>query len=254
MSRLKVINCFAILYLGTVGLLWGIGSIAMLWFFLGVVCWIALLAWGSFDIRLNVFVNAVSSNAQVKNRQIALTFDDGPTPFTLKVLDLLQQYNAKATFFCIGTQVEKHPLILQQILAQGHSVGNHTYTHTTKMGFLPANAVLQEIQLAERAIVAHSGFTPTLYRPPFGVTNPNIAKALNQTSYKVIGWNIRSLDTVIAKEDVIFERVKKKVKPGAIILFHDTSDKSIAALTMLLEYLSTTQYESVTIDELLKLK
>lgn len=254
MKRWQYINGLGILYLFVVGWAWLFSSISFLVVLLGPIMWIGLLAWGSFDIRLNLFVTAFSSSKTIKDKRIALTFDDGPTPFTMHVLDLLKQYNAKATFFCIGKQVEQYPHILKRILSEGHSIGNHTQTHTQKMGFLSTKEVLNEILLAEQTIETQAGFKPNLFRPPFGVTNPNIAKAIKQTDYSVIGWNIRSLDTVIEKEDRIFERVKNKIKPGSIILFHDTSKKSVTALESVLKHLQHQEYALVAIEELLNLK
>lgn len=251
MLRLRLINSVGILYFIAVALVVYIYKASLWWFLVGGGLWLGMLAWGAFDIRLNVFVKAISCRKGESRKRIALTFDDGPTPFTPKVLDLLSQYHAKATFFCIGKQVEIYPTILQQVLDQGHLIGNHTQTHTTRMGFLSADEVSQEITLAERTISDTIGIRPTWYRPPFGVTNPKIARALSKTHYRIAGWNIRSLDTVIEKEQRIFERIKHKIRPGGIILLHDTTDKSVQALELLLIELTKQGYEMVTLDELL---
>lgn len=251
MRRLNYINFFGILYFTVVVILTFTGAVRMWWLLLGGLLWIGLLAWGAFDMRLNIFVKAISCHKNETRKRIAITFDDGPTLFTPKVLELLTLYKAKATFFCIGNQVVQHPDILLQVLAQGHLIGNHTQTHTTRMGFLSAEEVYQEIITAEQTIVDTIGVRPMWYRPPFGVTNPNIAKALARTTYKVAGWNIRSLDTVIEKEQRIFERIKHKIRPGAIILLHDTTDKSVQALELLLIELTKQGYEMVTLDQLL---
>lgn len=251
MLRFKVINSFGILYFTAVVILIYTYHISAWWLVLGGLLWIGMLAWGAFDIRLNIFVKAISSKRNERQKRIAITFDDGPTLFTPMVLELLSKYNAKATFFCIGNQVQQYPSILQHILAEGHLIGNHTQTHTTRMGFLSADEVYQEIILAEQTIQNTIGIRPMWYRPPFGVTNPKIAKALSKTHYKIAGWNIRSLDTVIEKEQRIFERIKHKIKPGAIILLHDTTERSVQALELLLIELTKQGYEMVTLDELL---
>ncbi|MDM1367480.1 polysaccharide deacetylase family protein [Myroides marinus] len=251
MLRFKVINSFGILYFTAVVILIYTHHISAWWLVLGGLLWVGMLAWGAFDIRLNIFVKAISSKRNERQKRIAITFDDGPTLFTPMVLELLSKYNAKATFFCIGNQVQQYPSILQQTLAEGHLIGNHTQTHTTRMGFLSADEVYQEIILAEQTIQNTIGIRPMWYRPPFGVTNPKIAKALSKTDYKIAGWNIRSLDTVIEKEQRIFERIKHKIKPGAIILLHDTTERSVQALELLLIELTKQGYEMVTLDELL---
>lgn len=251
MLRFKVINSFGILYFTAVVILIYTYHISVWWLVLGGLLWVGMLAWGAFDIRLNIFMKAISSKRNERQKRIAITFDDGPTLFTPMVLELLSNYNAKATFFCIGNQVQQYPSILQQTLAEGHLIGNHTQTHTTRIGFLSADEVYQEIILAEQTIQNTIGIRPMWYRPPFGVTNPKIAKALSKTDYKIAGWNIRSLDTVIEKEQRIFERIKHKIKPGAIILLHDTTERSVQALELLLIELTKQGYEMVTLDELL---
>ncbi|MEC4113279.1 polysaccharide deacetylase family protein [Myroides pelagicus] len=251
MWRLKLINSFGVLYFTVVSTLVFVNKISVWWFLLGGLLWIGMLTWGAFDIRLNVFVKAITSNKGETRKRIAITFDDGPTLFTPMVLELLHKYNAKATFFCIGNQVSKYPLILKQTFVEGHLIGNHTQTHTTRMGFLSADEVTQEIELGEQTIENVLGIRPMWYRPPFGVTNPKIANALSKTHYKIAGWNIRSLDTVIDREQRIFERLKRKIRPGGIILLHDTSNKSVNVLEQLLIELTNQHYEMVTLDELL---
>lgn len=218
-----------------------------------LLAFIGLTSWGSFDIRLNYFVKAYSSNPNEKSKKIALTFDDGPHEMTEKVLDLLLQYNAKATFFCIGTQIEKHPTILQRVIDEGHTVGNHTLSHSKSFGFFSTLQVKEEIEKTDALLQNKTNKKPFFFRPPFGVTNPNLAKAIAQTGHYVIGWNIRSLDTVINDESKIFERIKKKVKPGGIILLHDTSLKTVNVLEQLLLFLQTENYEMITVDTLLNI-
>lgn len=216
-------------------------------FFLGMT------SWGSFDIRLRYFLKVYNSNSDEKGKRIALTFDDGPHEMTEKVLDLLQKFNAKATFFCIGTQIEKHPEILKRILKEGHVIGNHTYSHSKSFGFFSSSKVLEEIKKNDVLLSEAVGHKIKLFRPPFGVTNPNIAKAISKTEHHVVGWNIRSLDTVIEDENKIFERIKSRLEPGGIILLHDTSLKTAAVLERLLLFLQSENYEMITIDALLNL-
>jgi peptidoglycan/xylan/chitin deacetylase (PgdA/CDA1 family) len=225
------------------------------WFyFLGVALFfLGMTTWGSFDIRLGYFLKTHNNNPLEKKRRIALTFDDGPHEMTEKVLDLLQKCNAKATFFCIGTQIEKHPEILKRIISEGHVVGNHTYSHSKSIGFFSTTQVLEEINKNDALLTLTIGRKIKLFRPPFGVTNPNIAKALSRTGHHVIGWNIRSLDTLIEDENKIFERIKKRVQPGGIILLHDTSLKTVAVLERLLLFLQSENYDMITIDTLLNL-
>ena len=153
--------------------------------------WLGITSWASFDIRLNYFIKAHSSNLKVDENQIALTFDDGPTECTPLILDLLAKHQQKATFFCIGKQVEKYPEIAKRIVSDGHLIANHTFTHTTRMGFLSKKEVQSEIASTQQIIKEITTKTPHLFRPPFGVTNPNIAWACKQNRVEVIGWKKR---------------------------------------------------------------
>jgi peptidoglycan/xylan/chitin deacetylase (PgdA/CDA1 family) len=169
---------------------------------------------------------------------------------TKKILEVLQRHNVKATFFCIGNQIEKDPEILKRIVNEGHLVGNHSYSHSNYFGIFSTHKVIEELEKTRKIILNVTGKNTLYFRPPFGVTNPKIARAINATGYKTIGWNIRSLDTVIQSEDEIFKRVKSKIKPGGIILFHDTSLKTVSVLERLLLFLQE-EYKIVPIDYLL---
>lgn len=224
------------------------------WYFLMLfLFWLVLTVWGSSDIRLGYFIKTYCNNQDEKERRIAITFDDGPHPMTEKVLDILQNYNAKATFFCIGTQIEKYPDIFKRIIEEGHTIGNHSYSHSNSFGIFSTEKVTEELLHTNKIIEQISGKKVLFFRPPFGVTNPRIAKAVSNTMHYVIGWNNRSLDTVIKEEAKILERVKSKAVPGGIILLHDTSLKSANVLEQILLFLKSEKFTIVPVDELLNL-
>jgi len=212
-----------------------------------------VVIWGSFDITLRYFVNSVTQK-RTKIKEVALTFDDGPTEFTPKFLDLLKENNIKATFFCIGQQIEKHPETFRRMIEEGHSIGNHTYSHADNTGFLSTSKMIEEIENGDQTISEFGNVTTHLYRPPFGVTNPNIAKAIKKTKKNSIGWNVRSFDTVTTDEKKILRRVTKGLKKGSIILLHDTSEKTYNVLVELLLFLEREKYSTFTVDSLIKLK
>ncbi|MEG0917783.1 MAG: polysaccharide deacetylase family protein [Myroides sp.] len=230
------------------------GKMPLFLIFIAIILWLGITAWGSFDIRLNYFVKAYSSNKKINRNIVALTFDDGPTEITPEILNLLEKYNQKATFFCIGKQVEKHPETAKIIVGQGHVIANHTYLHTNKMGFLSKKEVHKEIASTQNIIQQITSKIPNLFRPPFGVTNPNIARACKENRVEVIGWNVRSLDTVITSEDKILSRILDRFEKGSIILLHDTSTKTLNVLERLLIIMEKKQIQSVTVDELLNIK
>lgn len=215
------------------------------------IIWLTLLVAGSFNIQLNYHLKALNQNYAVSEKAIALTFDDGPTPFTSEVLDLLKRHNQKATFFCIGMQAEKFPHILKRITDEGHSVGNHTYSHSNKTGFLNVNEVVLEIEKGDE--ILGRDLKIKMFRPPFGVTNPSIKKALQQTRHHVIGWSIRSLDTVITNEVRIFEKILRQLRPGSVVLLHDTSQKTVNVLRRLLLKMDEQSYKSQTVENLFKI-
>lgn len=219
-------------------------------FLIGFIIWLSLLVNGSLFIRLNYHLKAINS-VKTDEKKVTITFDDGPTEFTLKALDLLKKHQQKATFFCIGNRVEEKPDLLQKILEEGHSIGNHTYSHSERIGFKSTVQMVEEIEKTQELIQAKTGFKTRLFRPPYGVTNPNIKRAIEHTGHLPIGWNIRSLDTVIKSEEKVLKRITKRLKPGSIILLHDTSDKTINVLEHLLIHLEKNQYKSVTIEDLI---
>lgn len=216
--------------------------------------WLGITAWASFNIQSNYFIETHSSNKKINKNIVALTFDDGPTEITPEILNLLEKHHQKATFFCIGKQIEMYPETAKNIVAQGHVIANHTFTHTNKMGFLSRKEVFSEIASTQKIIEEVSGNSPNLFRPPFGVTNPNIAWACKENRVEVIGWNIRSLDTVIESEDKILDRILNRLEKGSIILLHDTSTKTLNVLERLLIIMEQKQIQSVTVDELLNIK
>ena len=173
--------------------------------------------------------------------------------YTPKVLNLLKKYNAKATFFCIGKNIKSNPSLIKKIIDDGHTIGNHTYTHSNLIGFFNKKRMLKEIDETNKEIYKITNNNMMFFRPPFGVTNPIIAKAIKETGHKVIGWNIRTYDTIIKNPDRIFNRISRKINPGSVILLHDKSDTTIKLLEMILIFLRKNNYESITIDKLFNL-
>jgi peptidoglycan/xylan/chitin deacetylase (PgdA/CDA1 family) len=225
------------------------------WVFV-VICslWFLVVMLGSSFIASNYHVKAYCSNPLETRKNIAITFDDGPTEMTLLVLEVLKKYDAKATFFCIGKNIEKHPEILKRIAEEGHIIGNHSYSHSNFFDFYRKERLTEELQKTDALIQTITGKKPEFFRPPYGVTNPSIRRALEVTKHKVIGWNIRSLDAVIKNEKTIFNRIIKRVSPGGIVLLHDTSMHTVKVLEQLLQFLKKNKYKVVSSEELLNIK
>ncbi|MEL1253874.1 polysaccharide deacetylase family protein [Flavobacterium sp. DGU38] len=210
-------------------------------------------AFGSARISSNYHVKAFCNNPSETEKKIALTFDDGPSEFTLEVLEILKKYNAKATFFCIGKNIETHPEILQKIIDEGHLVGNHSYSHSQFFDFYTYPTIMEELQKTDQLLEKFTSKKINFFRPPYGVTTPSIRRALKFTKHKVIGWNIRSLDGGTTDVELILNRIKKRVSPGGIVLLHDTAPHSVFVLEQFLQFLQQNNYEVISVEELLKL-
>lgn len=226
-------------------------ELSLVWVIVPVFIWLLVVLVGSFSMSHNLFLNALTSNKSIKTKQIALTFDDGPHPeHTLSILEILERFNAKATFFCIGKNAEKHPEILKTIIDKGHEIGNHSFSHDTWIDFSSTATWQKEINRTETIIEKNTGVKSKLFRPPYGVTTPQLAKALKQTNHRVIGWNNRSFDTALKNKSLILKRILNRICPGGIILLHDTQEHTVGILEHLLQHLKQHNYNPVTITEL----
>jgi peptidoglycan/xylan/chitin deacetylase (PgdA/CDA1 family) len=229
-------------------------AINWLWIIAIVFIWLGINAFGSAQISSNYHVKAFCNNPLEPEKKIAITFDDGPSIFTLEVLELLKKYNVKATFFCIGKNIEAHPEILKQIIADGHLVGNHSYSHSKFFDFYNANKIREEIEKTDLLLEKYTSKKINFFRPPYGVTTPSIRRALEKTGHKVIGWNIRSLDGGTKNQSLILNRIIKRVSPGGIVLLHDTASHSVLVLEQFLQFLEQNNYKVISVEELLNLK
>ncbi|MBW1657491.1 polysaccharide deacetylase family protein [Flavobacterium quisquiliarum] len=226
-----------------------------IWYYWAVVLlWIGINAVGSSRISSNYHVKAYCNNPLEREKKIALTFDDGPSTYTLEVLELLKKYNASATFFCIGKNIEIYPEILQKVIDEGHLVGNHSYSHSKFFDFYHEDKITEELRKTDKLLEKFTSRKINFFRPPYGVTTPSIRRALKITGHKTIGWNIRSLDGGTKNQELILNRITKRVSPGGIVLLHDTGEHSVLVLEQFLQFLQQNNYQVVSIEELLNLK
>jgi peptidoglycan/xylan/chitin deacetylase (PgdA/CDA1 family) len=250
-------NTVLISTLALLGFAWFLGSS---WWVYAFVLWLGLTIayFGTTQIASNFHLPAHCKAVDLDKKEIAITFDDGvlnPVQSNL-VLDILKQHKIPATFFCIGKNLSSKAQIetLQRMDAEGHIIGNHSFSHANLFDFFPSKRVLQEVLDTDKIIQQHLGKQPLFFRPPYGITTPNIAKALSQLEHQTIGWSLRSLDTVIKDEKMLLKRVQKKLKKGDVILFHDHLEFLPRFLPLFLEYLLKEGYTVVGLDQLLQLQ
>ncbi len=212
-----------------------------------------VLAVGSAFIGLGFFVKSVCK-AETNQKTLSLSFDDGPdatkTPLILETLKVNQ---IKASFFVIGKKIKGNEALLKQIREEGHIIANHSFSHSYFYDFYPTKKVIEDLRLNNNTIKEIIGLTPTLFRPPYGVTNPNIARAVKQLELISIGWNVRSLDTVITDTNKLLKRVTDRIKPGSILLFHDTGSNTLETLKEIILFAQKNGYRIVSLTELLKI-
>lgn len=255
MLRFYTINALALaIFLGL--LLAGFfGNVPGWLYVIFVLLWIVITAIGSFQIKWNYHLQSLNHNYSTPEDWVAITFDDGPHPeYTPQVLSLLKNFEAKATFFLIGKNAETHPHLVQQLLAEGHAIGNHSFSHAPNFGFFDTKKVVSEMVRTNAILKKITGKNPKLFRPPYGVTNPNIKKAIKQTGHVSIGWSKRSFDTTRLSEETILRRITSDLKKGDIILLHDSSAKTVAVLERLLLTLQSRKLQSVAVDRLLEIE
>jgi peptidoglycan/xylan/chitin deacetylase (PgdA/CDA1 family) len=252
MLNFKYIALIAAALLGILLICEPLLYVSFWWYILLFLAFFLVVLIGSFSMSWKFFLKAFTSNTHIKTKKIAITFDDGPNPeFTPKVLELLKEFDAKASFFCIGRHVKKYPELLKQIHTEGHDIGNHSFIHSMTIDFKSTEGWLVELKNTDQAIFNAIGIKSNLFRPPFGVTTPHLAKALKVTGHRAIGWNIRPFDMALKNRNTILKRILKQIKPGSVILLHDKHEHIEFVLEQLLQFLKKQDYEMVTINELI---
>ena len=156
------------------------------------------------------------------NSAVAITIDDGPEPeVTGRVLDVLDEHGARATFFCIGERVERHPALARSIVARGHEIANHSYRHRMSFSLLGPRGVAGEVVGAQEAIGAATGEVPRFFRAPAGLRNPFLEPALTRASLQLVSWTRRGFDTVNGSAGRVLGSLTRGLQGDDILLLHD---------------------------------
>ncbi len=176
-------------------------------------------AWGAYDPSSPLFGRVIGEGPP--ERVAYLTFDDGPNPGTTeRILEILEVESVPATFFMVGTYVERFPASAAAVSRAGHVIGNHTYSHT-KLHRRGPRRIAEEIRRAHWAIVHSTGVTPRAFRAPHGYRNPFVAGAIAPFGYLTFAWTFGVWDSARPGAETIRRRVRGRLRPGAIVLLHD---------------------------------
>ena len=195
---------------------------------------------------------------------VALTFDDGPKPeYCQHILDILDSYEAKATFFVVGKEARDNPDLIMRMEDSGHEIGNHTYSHVP-LNDLSVDEALSDIQKCNQVIYDIIGEQPKYFRPPGGECNKGISEGLKKMGLRTVYWSLNGGDYIeitpgyevpedyqaMARE--LSKRIVDKVTPGTIILFHNGSEQTVMALPFILVELKKKGYGFVTLSDLVE--
>ncbi|WP_078391279.1 polysaccharide deacetylase family protein [Shouchella patagoniensis] len=201
-------------------------------------------------------IHSIYSKAETEERNIALSFNDGPDKLhTNAILDLLKEMNVKATFFVIGSKIENNETILKRIVAEGHMVGNHTFHHLD-LTSLTTDEILQELDQTEKKIANTIGRKTKMVRVPYHLLNEQVVQVLHNEGYHIIGWSLDAMDG-LSEYQLTAKHVVSEIKPGDIILHHDGIEQSNELLMQLpdeIKELKKRGYQFLTVPDLLKIK
>ena len=205
----------AFILAGVLFVFWGTG-----WSVLPLAGFVGLCLAAPFATRFGFFL-PVFCRGNRKKVCVSLTFDDGPDRVTTPlVLDILESYRVSATFFVTGKNACSHPDLIDRILAQGHTIGNHTYSHDPLIMLRSSRQLKAEIVQTQNILKAH-GIRPLVFRPPAGITNPKLGPVLRELGMRAVNFSCRAMDAGNRKVSGMASKILDRVRPGDIILLHD---------------------------------
>jgi peptidoglycan/xylan/chitin deacetylase (PgdA/CDA1 family) len=181
---------------------------------------------------------------------IALTYDDGPTAVTSRILDILKTRNAKATFFPIAGNVREDAAVMRRMASEGHAIGNHTISHARLTEMSP-DAARAEIEEANALLTEVTGDRPTLFRPPYAALNDSVREMLRSSGLAIIMWSIYP-ERLAFNAATMRDRVVEGARDGDIVFLHDTSPRAVEATQGIVDELSAKGFEFVTVPELIR--
>lgn len=193
----------------------------------------------------------VLEKGNTNDKICALTFDDGPYPgHTEKILNILDQFNIKATFFMIGSRVDDNPELAREVFRRGHELGNHTYFHPN-LTWLDGPQIQAELLATSWTLLRHTGQQVTLARPPGGQMNPLVKSTIANLGYTTVLWTANPGDLNGATRDTIVKTFKTKLRPGFVYILHDYPSETHSALPEIISYAKAKGYRFVKAGDLL---
>lgn len=227
---------------------------AVAWALLGAG-YLAVLFVGVVYMRSGLF-GRVHTAGDASRPMVALTYDDGPDDeSTGPLLDLLRARGVPAAFFVVGARARAHPELVRRCRVEGHLLANHSDRHSGLTNFLRGRGLRRELEACQAALEEITGERPRYYRPPVGLLNPSVQPVAHALGLELVGWQVRSLDTVVSRDPAaVARRVLARVRPGGIILLHDGGLRArrVTEITeRVLDGLTALGLEPVRLDRLL---
>lgn len=213
--KIWILNSITALYIGLTFVY--VPNYALYLIPLAMLCYLLILVYAVSVIRLNFFFKSIN---QTKRNGVLLTFDDGPNTHTSEILDILKENEIKAVFFLIGSSIEGNEQVVQRIKNEGHTIGNHSFSHDNFLPMRSTKYLVNEIEKTNE-ILNNIGVKVKYFRPPFGVCNPRIARAIKKTKMQSVGWNLRSFDTKLKSKEELMAKLKSATN-NSVILLHDS--------------------------------
>lgn len=210
------------------------------------------LVWGTLWPRSRLF-SPVLSRLPAQRRAVWLTIDDGPSDDTREVLDLLDRYGARATFFVVGDRAAARPELVREMAARGHGIGNHSASHPQAWFWaLPPATMRRQVEQAQQVLTGITGTPPRWFRAVVGMANPFVAPALRRDGLARVAWSARGFDAVAADPAQVVARIERDLQPGAIVLLHEGArhGRNVETLALLLQRLQALGYATVLPEEL----
>lgn len=220
---------------------------------------VAAVYYATYAVR-SQWLGQADFMGRISEKAVALTFDDGPSPSTERILDILAGHNLKATFFMIGRYVDRFPQTAKRVVAEGHEIGNHSYSHPIYLYRSPRET-REQLCRAQALIATIAGVEPKFVRPPCGVRTPAYFRAARDLGLRTVLWDVAGFDWKRRSGEQIANEVLRKARSGSIVLLHDGDsegkqdrEQTVAALPLIIEGLSARGLRIVPLAGLLEEK